>query len=880
MFPLNNNDSALLKSTQYHNDSSQNQFSTPFQYQSQNLVRQNDYKELLPSNIADIDHPDNIITLLEKTFQNGQIYIDLGQNTLISLNPFQNTNHLSDTLIQSYKKDFLNKSATQQNYLSQPHIYKLAELAKQACWSKNNIYNTCSILTQGISGSGKTVASKAILEYIAADSKSGLYISSTLNKVEIEQRIISSDIIFEAFGNAKTQKNSNSSRFGKVVSIQFEKNGKISSGKIMTTLFERTRLTQNRYIDRNYHIFYYLFTAYHKIQDLKSFAKSQEDVKYDIVKLVEEISKLDLDSEFMLLGIQNQILISQDDQNNIEEEQRQSNEDFLNFTKLLLAFDDLDFSLEEIVNIFKCIAGLIHLKEDNYVKAEEFLMIPNLQQTINSNIEMSRLSKKLQSESIVNGIIMDFYYKLFSWIQNKININLSQDYDVNKKHILNVFDSFGFEIFENEYGIQQNQFEQLMLNYINEKLQSFYYFSIAENAQKKFQSENLNLLKVDFQKNDKVISVIEDVIFTSIKDCIKLQRSTQNLKDIIKKQTQEKNLQDILIDETQLKKKQEKLTQSQITHKFLQNIICIRHTGGEVYYQLDGFIQNNKYTISQDIQNINKMSSNSIIKSFTQQSQTQTVSDITQKDINEIIQQFKKSETWFIKCFQTNYQQMPQNFDKIAMKTQLSQSGIEQCFQLLYQTYLLSIPNEEFFNTYQIIYPNTKNLDEWKNALNQQFQDQNNIQFLYFGSNNVLIKEQLKRDFDFRRDQMIQNQQNLPYLEIQLRQQYDEQIEMILADNEKKIQELNIKIEIKEKEAKYQQQRADYLEALQKKMIQIFEKTQGYYTQQMEELKQIKQECDNNIQALNQTYEGYSNLKNQENGKILIFGQIQDKSQQ
>ncbi|CAD8118390.1 unnamed protein product [Paramecium sonneborni] len=822
----------------------------------------------LPNNIADISNPSQqqTLELLENAFNQKQIYLELGNQNLILLNPFEDTQHLNDKQIQNCKQYFVQKNSPSQY---PPHIFKFAELAQQSCFSTNNKNNTSSIVTQGISGSGKSETSKSIISYLASWSKSGLYISTTLNKVEIEQGLISSNIIYEAFGNAKTKKNANSSRFGKIVSIQFEKGGKISGTKITTTLFERTRVTQLGFMDRNYHIFYQLKIAYERIEELKNFAQQYQDqVEYDIVQLVEEITKFQLDSEFVLLGTKNQITSSSDVQSINQSDLNQINQDFENFKQLLISFGDLDFSLEDIVNILQCVAGLIHLEENNYEKAEELLKISNLKETIDSKITNLQQSKKLQAESIVDGIIMDFYYKLFCWIQNKINKQLFQDYDSNKKFILNIFDSFGFEVIENKQGVQQNQLEQLMLNYVNEKLQNYFYLHIIENAENAFISENLTPIPAKFEKNDKIISLIEEVIFKSLKDCHLLSRNTGDLKEIITKQSQEKNLKNILIDEQQLKTKKQALTSSQNIHKFEQNILGIRHTGGEVYYQVDGFLSRNKYSVSENLQNINKLSQNSIINSFELQSQNQTVADNTLIVCRDMIDILKKSDTWFVKCFQTNYELQPNNFDQNAILTQLKYSGIDQIQQFLSQTYYQTIPNEEFFNNYQILNSGVKNLQELMMFINEQFQEifnQSNVCQIYQGSKNILIKDSFKK--------LLVQKEPFNSNDKQLIKQMNEQ----KAYYEKAIKLLNEKLQISEKEAIFQKQRADNFEANQNQLLSLIQQMQNIFSQvtQFCYIQQFQQQGMANNQPFEQKTQENMEINDYNQRTSLGFGDIQ-----
>ncbi|CAD8191673.1 unnamed protein product [Paramecium octaurelia] len=831
---MQDNDSSILKSITYFIDHSNSQINTSNQCETPvadgTLFQLN---EAILYNIADIPNPsqNNIISILKCYNLNKNMQIGLGDNNILLLNSFSDIIKHKDQNIH----DFLNthqNNTDQQNTPS--HILNLVEKAKQACFSQNNNLKTSSIIIQGNSGSGKTEAFNMILNYITVKSNSEL---QTNNSPSIEKNIVSTKIILNSFGNAKTINNPNSSRYGLNLQIHFDNQKKIIGAKIITILFEENRIIQTRKMKRNFHIFYQLYIAYQRIQDLKHFVQQKQG---QFKGIDEEIGKLELNSYFAILG----------SQHDNESDQRFKVDDFENFKTLLLAFMDLNFSLQDIINIIQCLAGLIHLYEHNFTKAQQLLKIENLETAINSRISNSnQQSKKVQMEYIINSIIMDFYNKLFQWIQNKINLTLSSGLDENQQYILNIFDSFGLDIVENAEGVQKNKLEQLMQNYVYEKLLNTFYKQIIENAQNLFQSEKLSPQLDKIKTNDQTIALFENVIF----DCLRNfnQQQDKTLKDMIKQQVQNFGVENVFVAEPIIGKN---LRESQRSQYQMQSKIGIKHTGDELHYYIDAFIENNTFPVRENIQNINVLSQNQIIKSFTLQPQNQSRVHQAQKAINDLIKSFGVSQTFFVKCFSTNYGQANSQDSKV-IETELRQSGIEQAALLLYQSYFLRIPKQEFVAKYLDKFQTIKTEEKLIHYINFCNIDK---ELYYFGSNNVLIKEHLNKSLD---------------------DVYQKHLESLHLDQEY----ISYSSKVKEVIQNFESRRQNITNEIQKRDAQIIilEKKVAELEKYNLELQEIQISIfKNNAQLKNQVQKYLESQDNQENQKqneesIGQFRQIQ-----
>ena len=195
-------------------------------------------------------------TLLHNTrerFSEDKIYSFIGMPILIAVNPYKKLNIYTEKIIKLYK-DYFNQLKKDPTKISppKPHLYHLAEAAYR---DMINDKKNQSLIISGESGSGKTESTKIILRYLAVSSLDISKIDNN-NIITVEKQVLDSNPLLEAFGNAKTVKNNNSSRFGKFIQVSFSDKGKILSAKIYNYLLEKSRVVHIQKEERNYHIFY------------------------------------------------------------------------------------------------------------------------------------------------------------------------------------------------------------------------------------------------------------------------------------------------------------------------------------------------------------------------------------------------------------------------------------------------------------------------------------------------------------------------------------------------------------------------------------------------------------------------------------------------
>ena len=472
-------------------------------------------------NLVDLTYVNipSIMNVLEKKYNTNRIYTFNG-NIVISINPFKK--------IDIY--DLENRLD-----IDTPHVYSLAEIAFRNIYQKNQ-----SILVSGESGSGKTENTKYILKYLC-----NRYSENAL----LSDKIISSNYLIELFGNAKTIRNDNSSRFGKFIKL-YIKNSKIVGGDIENYLLEKSRISIINSNEKTYHIFYLVCNnqsivkkyGFKNIKNYKTLYNSNysyiidEFLDYELlIKILNsfDFSQGEIDNMFYKLKLILELL-------NVEN--KNSLIDILDNNKNLLKI--LDINYEDIFN---------KLTTKKFVISGE---------EITKNLEIDDIKIQVKSYS------EDLYEELFNYIISKINSNLG---DKSEKY-LSILDIFGFEIFEN------NSYEQLCINYTNEVLQQIYNEYIFKNEQKEYEKENIDWTKIDFKNNDDIINLFSDKlsVFSIINEQSILGSGTNdNIFTSISK-----HLSGNLLSIEDGKRR--------------DNIFKIKHYTGNVEYTIDNYIEKNR----------------------------------------------------------------------------------------------------------------------------------------------------------------------------------------------------------------------------------------------------------------------------------------------
>ncbi|KII88793.1 hypothetical protein PLICRDRAFT_92489 [Plicaturopsis crispa FD-325 SS-3] len=413
---------------------------------------------------------------------------------LIAVNPFQRVTLYGPEIIQAY-------SGRRRGEL-EPHLFAIAEDAYTAM-RKEGMGQT--IIVSGESGAGKTESAKFIMRYLAsvnppdATTKSRSKFSLD-DSSEIERQILATNPILESFGNAKTTRNDNSSRFGKYIQILFDGNQDIVGARIRTYLLERSRIVFQPKTERNYHIFYQLCAG--------APLKERKDLGLDT----------DINKFFYLKqgGPTSTPIAGVDD---VEE-----------FRATQQALSTVGISVEKQWAVFRLLSALLHLGnvkitamrndaslDDNdsaLLLATRFLGVNlaefkkwTVKKQITTRSEKIITSLNATQATVVRDSVSKFVYAcLFEWLVAIVNESLAGengDAAERAEMFIGVLDIYGFEHF------QKNSFEQFSINYANEKLQQEFNSHVFKLEQEEYVKEEINWTFIDFSDNQPCIDVIE-----------------------------------------------------------------------------------------------------------------------------------------------------------------------------------------------------------------------------------------------------------------------------------------------------------------------------------------------------------------------------------
>ncbi|XP_073072081.1 unconventional myosin-VIIa isoform X1 [Manis javanica] len=624
-------------------------------------------------------------------YQDHLIYTYTG-SILVAVNPYQ--------LLSIYSPEHIRQYTNKKIGEMPPHIFAIAD----NCYfnMKRNSRDQCCIIS-GESGAGKTESTKLILQFLAAISGQHSW---------IEQQVLEATPILEAFGNAKTIRNDNSSRFGKYIDIHFNKRGAIEGAKIEQYLLEKSRVCRQAPDERNYHVFYCM---------LEGMSEDQKD-------------RLGLgqaaDYNYLAMG------------NCITCEGREDSQEYANIRS---AMKVLMFTTTENWEISKLLAAILHLGNLQYeartfenLDACEVLFSPSLA-TAASLLEVNPpdLMNCLTSRTLItrgetvstplsreqaldvrDAFVKGIYGRLFVWIVDKINAAIyklpSHDMKSSRRSI-GLLDIFGFENFA------VNSFEQLCINFANEHLQQFFVRHVFKLEQEEYDLESIDWLHIEFTDNQDALDMIANKpmnIISLIDEESKFPKGT---------------------DTTMLHKLNSK-------HKLNSNYVSpknnhetqfgINHFAGVVYYESRGFLEKNRDTLHGDIIQLVHSSRNKFIKQIFQadvamflcgyssgtlrQSAASTKGAETRKRSPTLSSQFKRSlellmrtlgacQPFFVRCIKPNEFKKPmQLFDRHLCVRQLRYSGMMETIRIRRAGYPIRYSFVEFVERYRVLLPGVK----------------------------------------------------------------------------------------------------------------------------------------------------------------------------
>uniref|UniRef100_A0A8C2WV46 Myosin IXA n=1 Tax=Cyclopterus lumpus TaxID=8103 RepID=A0A8C2WV46_CYCLU len=511
-----------------------------------------------------------ILESLRAHFRQEKIYTYIG-SILIVINPFQFLPIYNPKYVKLYDNHTLGKL--------EPHIYAVADVAYHAMLQRRK--NQCIVIS-GESGSGKTQSTNFLIHHLTALSQKGFASG-------VEQIILGAGPVLEAFGNAKTAHNNNSSRFGKFIQVNYQESGTVRGAYVEKYLLEKSRLVYQEHNERNYHVFYYLLAG----------ASEEERKSFHLLK-PEEYHYLNQDC-FTVEG-----------------------EDLKHdFERLQLAMEMVGFLPATRKRIFSLLSAILHLGNIRYkkktyrddsidicnpevlpivselleVKEEVLLEALTTRKTVTVGERLIVPYKLAEAGTVRDSMAKSLYSALFDWIVFRTNHALlnNKDLEDNSKILsIGVLDIFGFEDYEN------NSFEQFCINFANERLQHYFNQHIFKLEQEEYRAEGIIWHNIEYIDNSGCLNLISKkptALFHLLdEECNFPQASNQTLLDKFKRQHEGNSYIEF--------------------PAVMESAFIIRHYAGKVKYGVKDFREKNTDHMRPDIVALLKSSKNAFVCSL------------------------------------------------------------------------------------------------------------------------------------------------------------------------------------------------------------------------------------------------------------------------
>jgi len=511
---------------------------------------------------------DALMESLLARYKGDCIYTYIG-DVVISVNPFKKLNIYNDSDINAYRGRY--------KYECNSHIYALANDAFRSMIQ--NKANQCVIIS-GESGAGKTEASKIIMQFITAVSKS----SSEVDRVK--KQLLESNPLLEAFGNAKTLRNDNSSRFGKYMEMQFNSAGAPVGGKITNYLLEKSRVVVRAVGERSFHIFYQILAGLPAAK-LTAIGLTNKPEDYFYLKQSEcfKVNTIDDAMDFKIVTRAMGVLgITEKDQ-----------ESLWKVLAAILLLGNVSFKEQEDPTSRQ---PTVNLENPNVVKSvaqilsvDHFALTRALtSRTITSGTQkrMSTITVPLDTNQAIysrDALAKALYERVFHWLVAKINVNLRASEKPEDLYVIGLLDIYGFEIFE------KNSFEQLNINYCNEKLQQLFIELTLKSEQEEYVREGIEWEPVKYFDNKPICELIEKKpigLISLLDEACMVGKSTDNtfLESLNVQFGKHAHYQSYL---------------SSQDRSIGDNSFRLKHYAGDVTYDVANFLDKNKDTLFSDL---------------------------------------------------------------------------------------------------------------------------------------------------------------------------------------------------------------------------------------------------------------------------------------
>ncbi|CAL1534478.1 unnamed protein product [Lymnaea stagnalis] len=688
----------------------------PYHWQSHNVKTSGVDDMVLLQKISETGIMDN----LKKRFLDDVIYTYIGP-VLVSVNPFKHINIYGDREIEIYQ------GAAQ--YENPPHVYALTDNMYRNMLIE--MENQCVIIS-GESGAGKTVAAKYIMGYISKVSGGGPLVQ------RVKEIILESNPLLEAFGNAKTVRNNNSSRFGKYVEIQFSRGGEPDGGKISNFLLEKSRVVSQNSEERSFHIFYQLCAgATHQMKETLG------------ISVPDYYAYLSQSGTFKVDGI----------------------DDNKEFQDTLQAMQVIGISSDTQMEILSIVAGILHLgnisfaEDGNYAKIAntEFLEFPAHLLGVGTDYLSDKLTGRImdskwggktesiemklnvqQAEFTRDALAKTIYSRVFDYLVESVNKAMQKDHEVVN---IGILDIYGFEIFA------KNGFEQFCINYVNEKLQQIFIELTLKAEQEEYVTEGIKWTAIEYFNNKIVCDLIESKnppgIMCVLDDICATLHAVSDGADL---------------------KLLEKLQGQAAVNKHYTGCstgFIIHHYAGQVEYNSEGFCERNRDVLFTDLVQLMQSSSHHFIVSLfpevintANKSRPTTASSKIKTQANKLVDTLMKCTPHYIRCIKPNETKRAKDWEDVRVKHQVEYLGLKENIRVRRAGFAFRREFQKFIKRYAILTPET--YPEWRgdprqgvlhllktvNMDTDQFQLGKSKVFIKNPESLFLLEEMRERKFD------------------------------------------------------------------------------------------------------------------------------------
>uniref|UniRef100_A0A8C8SUW9 Myosin X n=1 Tax=Pelusios castaneus TaxID=367368 RepID=A0A8C8SUW9_9SAUR len=665
-------------------------------------------------------HEGSIMHNLFQRYQQNKIYTYIG-SIVASVNPYRTIPGLYDcAAVEQYSKHHMGDIP--------PHIFAVANECYRCLWKRHD--NQC-VLISGESGAGKTESTKLILKFLSAMSQHSLELSCKEKTSCVEQAILESSPIMEAFGNAKTVYNSNSSRFGKFVQLNICQKGNIQGGRIVDYLLEKNRVVRQNPGERNYHIFYAL---------LAGIEEEEKDAFY-----------LSVPEHYHYLN-----------QSGCIADKTINDKD--SFKEVITAMEVMKFSKEEVREVLRLLAGILHLGNIEFITAggaqvsyktaldrtAELLGLDSTQLTE----ALTQRSMILRGEEILtplsiqqavdsrDSVAMALYSQCFTWVIKKINSRIRGKEDFKS---IGILDIFGFENFE------VNRFEQFNINYANEKLQEYFNKHIFSLEQLEYSREGL---------------VWEDIDWTDNGECLDLIEKKLGLLALINEESHFPQATDYtLLEKLHV---QHASNSFYVKPRVAVHNFGVKHYAGEVQYDVRGILEKNRDTFRDDLLNLLRESRLDFIYDLFEHVSSRnnqdtlkcgskhrkpTVSLQFKDSLHSLMATLSSSNPFFVRCIKPNMQKMPDQFEQTVVLNQLHYSGMLETVRIRRAGFPVRRPFQDFYKRYKVLMRNLTLPEDLKGkcAILLHLYDSTNTEW-QLGKNKVFLRESLENKLEKQRE--------------------------------------------------------------------------------------------------------------------------------